>query len=152
MECPHGRTSSSFQRSQEAISEDGYSLRCQLVRFLLLVSYLRNKPEGSCLTQFSSVALGTGKIIITSWISQRLVPLLTGIKFIMLGRSGFDCCFLPERVGGWLIKLISHFWNWMAFPSSNTSASNLELPVDSGSVLSGEKQGSEHTTAVAGTV
>lgn len=70
----------------------------------------------------------------------------------MLGRSGFDCCLLPERVGGWLIKLISHFWNWMAFPSSNTSASNLDLPVYSGSVLSGEKQASECIATLAGTV
>lgn len=67
----------------------------------------------------------------------------------MLGRSGFDCCLFPERVGGWLIKLISHFWNWMVFPSSNTPASNLDLPMYSPSVLSGEKRGSECSAALA---
>lgn len=52
-------------------------------------------------------------------------------------------------MGGWLIKLISHFWNWMVFLSANMPASNLDLPMYSGSVLSGEKRDSECTAALA---
>lgn len=80
------------------------------------------------------------------------MPLLTGIRFIIVGRSGFDCGFLPARVGGWFIKLISHLWNWASFPSDNGPASNLDLPVCSGAVLSAEKWGSECIAALAGTV